>query len=94
MVLPTLLLLLPLLLLAPLTVEVALIAGLLLFLMKLVAAAGLAADVGGELCGVILGLSDSPLIDVLTASIGRKHCASGLNVLVTSRSAFLVSSKR
>ena len=36
---------------------------------------------------VDFGLRLRPLKDVLTASIGLKHCASGLKVLVTSRSA-------
>lgn len=48
---------------------------------------GLGADVGGEPCGEVFGLRLSALRFVLTASIGRKHCASGLNVFVTSRSA-------
>lgn len=51
------------------------------------------AEVGGEFCGEFLGLNDSAPSDVFTASIGRKHCASGLNVLVTSRSADDVSSE-
>lgn len=51
------------------------------------------ADVGGEFCGEFFGLKDKAPSDVLTASIGRKHCASGLNVLVTSRSADDVSSE-
>lgn len=34
------------------------------------------------------GLNDKPFSELLTASIGWKHWASGLNVLVTSRSAF------
>lgn len=51
------------------------------------------ADVGGEFCGEFFGLNDSAPSDVLMASIGRKHCASGLNVLVTSRSADDVSSE-
>lgn len=48
---------------------------------------GLGADVGGEPCGDVFGLKLKPLKLLLTASIGRKHCASGLNVFVTSRSA-------
>lgn len=60
--------------------------------LELATAAGDGADVGGELCGDDFGLKDNTLIDELTASIGRKHCASGLNVFVTSRSAELVSS--
>lgn len=40
---------------------------------------------------VDLGLRLSPPSDVPTASIGLKHWASGLNVLVTSRSAELSS---
>lgn len=55
--------------------------------------AGLGAEVGGEFCGDVFGLNDNALIDELTASIGRKHCASGLNVFVTSRSADDVSSE-
>lgn len=55
--------------------------------------AGLGAEVGGEFCGDVFGLNDSALNDELTASIGRKHCASGLNVFVTSRSADDVSSE-
>lgn len=48
---------------------------------------GLGADVGGEPCGDVFGLKLKLLRFVLTASIGRKHWASGLNVFVTSRSA-------
>lgn len=48
---------------------------------------GLGADVGGEPCGDAFGLKLSPERLLLTASIGRKHWASGLNVFVTSRSA-------
>lgn len=54
---------------------------------------GALADVGGEFCGDVFGLNDNALNDELTASIGRKHCASGLNVFVTSRSADEVSSE-
>lgn len=64
------------------------------FFMKLLAElAGLGAEVGGEFCGDIFGLNDNALNDELTTSIGRKHCASGLNVFVTSRSADDVSSE-
>ena len=48
---------------------------------------GLGADVGGEPCGDVFGLKLSALKLLLTASIGLKHCASGLKVFVTSRSA-------
>lgn len=37
------------------------------------------------------GDSERAAIPLLTASIGRKHCASGLKVLFTSRSAELSS---
>lgn len=40
---------------------------------------------------VDLGLRLRPLSEVPTASMGLKHCASGLKVLVTSRSAELSS---
>lgn len=60
---------------------------------KLPEFAGLGADVGGEFCGEVFGLNDNALSEELTASIGRKHCASGLNVFVTSRSAEDVSSE-
>lgn len=43
--------------------------------------------VDGDPFGVVFGLRQSWLRLLLTASIGRKHCASGLNVFVTSRSA-------
>lgn len=45
---------------------------------------GLDDDVGGDPCGEVLGLKLSPFMLELTASIGRKHWASGLKVLVTS----------
>lgn len=66
--------------------------GKLLPFVALADEAGDDADVDGELCGDDFGLNDNALIDELTASIGRKHCASGLNVFVTSRSADDVSS--
>lgn len=59
--------------------------GLLLFNM------GLVDDVGDKSFGELLGLRESTLNDELIISIGRKHCASGLNVEVTSRSALLSS---
>lgn len=47
--------------------------------------------VDGDPLGDVIGLRQSWLRLLLTASIGRKHCASGLNVLVTSRSAHVSS---
>jgi hypothetical protein len=52
---------------------------------------GLVDDVGEESLGEPFGLKVMPLSDELKISIGRKHCASGLNVDVTSRSALLSS---
>lgn len=59
----------------------------LLFLLYI----GLEEDVGDESLGELLGLSVNPFNDELMISIGRKHCASGLKVVVTSRSALLSS---
>lgn len=52
---------------------------------------GLVDDVGEESLGELFGLSVKPHKDELRISIGRKHCASGLKVVVTSRSALLSS---
>ena len=52
---------------------------------------GLVDEVGDESLGELLGLSVKPFSDELMISMGRKHCASGLNVVVTSRSALLSS---
>lgn len=52
---------------------------------------GLVDDVGDESLGEPFGLKVIPFNDELKISIGRKHCASGLNVDVTSRSALLSS---
>lgn len=52
---------------------------------------GLDDDVGDESFGELFGLKVSPFNVELMISIGRKHCASGLNVVVTSRSALLSS---
>lgn len=59
----------------------------LLFLLYM----GLVDDVGDESLGELFGLNVKPFKDELIISIGRKHCASGLNVEVTSRSALLSS---
>lgn len=48
---------------------------------------GLPVDASGDPLGDVFGLILSVPKLELTASIGRKHCASGLNVFVTSRSA-------
>lgn len=58
-----------------------------LVVMPLFLNVGLGADVGGEPWGEVFGLKQSPFKLELTVSIGRKHCASGLNVFVTSLSA-------
>ena len=60
--------------------------GLLLFLYI-----GLVDDIGDESFGEPFGLKVIPFKDELNISIGRKHCASGLKVVVTSRSALLSS---
>lgn len=52
---------------------------------------GLVDDIGDESLGEPFGLNVSPFKDELNISIGRKHCASGLKVVVTSRSALLSS---
>lgn len=54
---------------------------------------GLADDVGDASFGDPLGLNVSPFKDEPMISIGRKHCASGLKVVVTSRSALLSSAE-
>lgn len=52
---------------------------------------GLVDDIGDESFGEPFGLKVIPFNDELNISIGRKHCASGLKVVVTSRSALLSS---
>jgi hypothetical protein len=52
---------------------------------------GLVEEVGDESLGELLGLSVNAFNVELMISMGRKHCASGLNVVVTSRSALLSS---
>lgn len=52
---------------------------------------GLIDDVGDESFGEPFGLNVKPFNDEFNISIGRKHWASGLNVVVTSRSALLSS---
>jgi hypothetical protein len=61
--------------------------GLLLFLLYM----GLVDEIGDESLGEPFGLNVKPFNDELRISIGRKHCASGLKVVVTSRSALLSS---
>lgn len=52
---------------------------------------GLVDDVGEESLGELFGLNVKPFKDELRISMGRKHWASGLKVVVTSRSALLSS---